>query len=79
MNVINLSTFDLNENHVALLSLGLSFSLAKSGDEFEIYKDFTLFLWRVLFKSYFQSPETSGLDELEMLELLRSLEDESGQ
>lgn len=45
--IINLSEFKLEERHRKLLEKGLSYSPTGSRNEFEVYKDITLFLGKV--------------------------------
>lgn len=50
---LNLSDFNLEERHIALLSRGLSFSPVEKMDHFEIYKDLNLFLRKVYYRQIY--------------------------
>lgn len=50
LNVVNLTNFTLNESHISLLKRGLTLSPSTGVNEFEIFKDLTLYLRKVLLK-----------------------------
>lgn len=50
MKVVNLTKFPLNVHHLSLLQIGLSFSPKSGMNEFQVYKDISLFLRKVIFK-----------------------------
>lgn len=85
LNVVNLSEFHLTEVHINLLKKGLSFSPTSSMNEFEVYKDVSLFLRKVLFRLWhakrLNDPLTSesslDKDEKEAIECLVALLDEN--
>lgn len=60
--IINLSEFKLEERHRKLLEKGLSYSPTGSMNEFEVYKDITLFLRKVYLRQLHQRP-TQDEDE----------------
>lgn len=55
MKVINLSAFPLAPRHINLLQKGMSFSPVDNMDKFTVYKDVSLFLRKVFFRSIYQS------------------------
>lgn len=84
LSVVNLSDFELNNDHIQLLKKGLSFSPTSPMNEFEVFKDISLFLRKVLFKLWhnkdtaaFETPELNlDKDEKEAIDNLISLLDE---
>lgn len=50
LSIVNLSDFQLDDNHIKLLKKGLSFSPTSPMNEFEVFKDISLFLRKVIFK-----------------------------
>ncbi|XP_073415667.1 uncharacterized protein [Dendrobates tinctorius] len=84
LRIINLSTYELSELEVNLLTKGLSFSPKNCLDKFELTKDLYLFCRQLTFKMLYHQP--SLIDELpdqdrqvfrDLLDLLR--ENESDQ
>lgn len=78
LSVVNLSEFQLNDEHIKLLKKGLSFSPKSPMNEFEVFKDISLFLRKVLFRLWhtrsaddLQTPEVNlDRDEKEAIESL---------
>lgn len=62
MKVVNLTQFPLNAHHLSLLKKGLSFSPKSGMNEFEVYKDISLYLRKVIFKYWHSSKH----DELQL-------------
>lgn len=79
MKVINLTDFPLNNHHISLLKKGLSFSPKSVMNEFEVYKDVSLFLRKVIFKYWHnnrhntQTVDPNNQEEQEALHTLVSL------
>lgn len=60
MDIINLSDFTLEDRHIQLLHRGISLSPANRMNQFEVYKDISLFLQKVYLRLIHQVP---GLEE----------------
>lgn len=79
MKVVNLTDFPLNKHHLSLLSRGLSFSPKSGMNEFEVYKDISLYLRKVIFRYWHSTrhteinPSTQNKEEREALDALVSL------
>lgn len=63
MKIINLSNFPLASRHIQLLQRGMSFSPVNVMDEFNVYKDVTLFLRKVYLRYLHTRRETPGCGE----------------
>lgn len=84
-SIVTLSDFQLKDNHIRLLKKGLSFSPTSPMNEFEVFKDISLFLRKVLFKLWHSRGPDNTLtlesnldkDEREAINNFMSLLDEN--
>lgn len=65
MKVVNLTDFPLNQHHISLLQKGLSFSPTATMSEFEVFKDVSLFLRKVIFRYWHsdRGDQSAEMDE----------------
>lgn len=83
--VVNLSDFPFNQHHISLLQKGLSFSPTATMSVFEVYKDVSLYLRKVIFRYWHSergNKQTVEIDkhtkeERESLEALVALLEEN--
>lgn len=83
MKVINLSDLVLTPDHIKLLKKGMTFSPVTNIDEFTVFKDITLFLRKIFFRSLYTNTdnafdpiESIGVEDQKVLDILNSLLDE---